>query len=70
MYVKLRFEYRVQVALAQTNCLSSSENQVCAPQPYEPTVLAEAMIYVEPWFGTKSVISIEVDDCTDYFAGR
>ncbi len=48
MYVKLGFECRVQVALAQTNCSSHSEEQVCTPQLYAPTVLAEAMIYVEP----------------------
>lgn len=66
MYVKLRFEYRVQVALAQINCSSHSEDQVCTPQLYAPTVLAEAMIYVEPWFGIKSVVAmtIKVHDCT------
>ncbi len=42
MYVKLGFEHRVQVALAQTNCSRSSEDQACTPQPYAPSVLAEA----------------------------
>lgn len=66
MYVKLRLEYRVQVGLAQTNCSEHSENQACTPQPYAPTVLAEAMVYVEPWFGAKFVIAItiKVHDCT------
>ncbi|XP_044193367.1 uncharacterized protein LOC122971009 isoform X2 [Thunnus albacares] len=65
-YVKLGFEYRVQVALAQTNCSKPSENQVCVPQPYTTTAMAEALVYVQPWAGTLTIgpVKIQLRNCS------
>ena len=48
MYVKLGFEYRVQVVLAQTNCSKPLGNQVCVPQPYIASLMVETLVSVQP----------------------
>ena len=65
MYVKVGFEYRVQIVLAQTNCSEAHQNQICVLQPYTSTMMVEALVYVQPWFGTKSVglVKIQVRNC-------
>lgn len=67
MYVKLGFEYRVQIGLSQTNCSDPSKDQVCVPQAYTPIILAEALVYVTPWAGSVTVgsVKIQVRNCTE-----
>lgn len=60
MYVKLGFKYRVQIILPQTNCSKPPENQVCIPQPDATTIMAEALVYVQPWVGAWSIGSVEI----------
>ncbi|MGH4224281.1 hypothetical protein ACRFA8_26865, partial [Klebsiella pneumoniae] len=48
MYVKLGFEYRVQIVLAQTNCSKPLGNQVCVPQPYIASLMVETLVSVQP----------------------
>lgn len=66
IYVQLGFDYRVQITLAQTNCSNPSNDNVCVSQSYIPTLLVEAMVYVQPWFGSETVASvkIKVQDCS------
>ena len=67
MYVKLGFEYRVQVSLTQTNCSEPPEGKVCVPQPYTSTILAEGLVYVQPWTGSMSIglVKVQVRNCTE-----
>ncbi|XP_042264921.1 uncharacterized protein LOC121902080 isoform X6 [Thunnus maccoyii] len=43
-----------------------SENQVCVPQPYTTTAMAEALVYVQPWAGTLSIgpVKIQLRNCS------
>lgn len=63
MCVKLGLECRIQVTLAQANCYS---RVFCVPHVYTLTVLAEAMVYIQLWFGTRSIGSVKVklQNCT------
>ena len=59
-YIKVSFEYRVQIILVQTNCSNPPGGQVCVPQPHTATALVEALVYIQPWFGTRNVGSIKI----------
>lgn len=65
MYIKLGFEYRMQLTLTQTNCSQMLKDQVCLPQPFTPAVLVEALLSVAPWIGTREVgeVKVKVLDC-------
>lgn len=65
LYTKLGFEYRMQLALTQTNCSSPAQKQICLPQPYTPAVLVEALVSVLPWIGSRSIDEVKVNvlDC-------
>ncbi|XP_034081668.1 uncharacterized protein LOC117552405 [Gymnodraco acuticeps] len=65
-YVNLAFEYRFQLALAQTNCSANFTSPTCTMQPHTPALLVEALVTVVPWFGSRTVDSVEVKihDCT------
>lgn len=52
LYVKVEFDYKVQVTVTQTNCSNPPGKKVCVLQPYTPTVLSKAMVYTQLWFGT------------------
>ena len=65
-YINLAFEYRFQLALAQTNCSANSTSPTCKKQPHTLSLLVEALVTVVPWFGSRTVDSVEVKihDCT------
>lgn len=66
LFTKLGFEYRIQLTLAQTNCSKEEKNLICLPQPYAPAVMAEALVSVLPWIGTRSVdeVKVRIIECT------
>ncbi|XP_034078805.1 uncharacterized protein LOC117550475 [Gymnodraco acuticeps] len=65
-YINLAFEYRFQLALAQTNCSVNFTSPICTLQPHTPSLLVEALVTVVPWFGSRTVDSVEVKihDCS------
>lgn len=67
MYVKLGFEYRIQITLAQTNCSNPPGDQICVQQPYAATVIAEALVYIQPWLGTQSIgsVKVKIHNCSE-----
>lgn len=67
LYTKVEFNYRIQLTLVQTNCSNFDKSNNCAPQTYSPTVFVEAMVYIQPWFGTKTLgeVKVKIVDCKE-----
>ena len=62
-YIKLGFEYKLQLTLTQTNCTEIFKYQICIPQPYTAAVVVEALITILPWLGTTVELKIISPPC-------
>ncbi|XP_034539447.1 uncharacterized protein LOC117812652 [Notolabrus celidotus] len=65
-FVMLALQYKLHLTLVQTNCTKSERDLVCVPQPYTYSLLVEALIEIQPWFGTRSfnMVKVSMHNCS------
>lgn len=59
-FTKVGFQNKLFLTLVQTNCTALSTELICGPQPYTSSLIVESLIELQPWFGTKSFLSVTV----------
>lgn len=59
-YIQVVFQYKMYLTLVQTNCTKPAPGLLCVPQISIPSILVEAIIEIQPWFGTKSFVMINL----------